>query len=577
MGERTLADICSSMVSKIAPQAFIAFADSRQGVEHVARHIARDDVLPYRGGYVPEDRRGIEARLHAGQLKGVISTSALELGIDVPQFEVGINLGVPQTRKALRQRIGRIGRSMPGAFAVIAPATTFAEFGGTFREYVESEVEPSKLYLENRCIQAQAARCLIDERSFDPNDPKLPDTIEWPAGFGEMFAATQPGAIRPRDLDQVLAIGSDCPHHAYPLRAMREAEFALRNVRNPSERLGTIDLEKALREAHPGATYYHMRRAYRVVEWRMTAYEHSIMLEPAKGLAITHALLSSKVSVSIASGELLDGRLLRGSSGMLAEILLKVADAVEGYRIGSTVFSYRDLRQKNWHMSRKIREFATTGVVIRIQEHWFAGASEHAIKTRQSVAEALAAVLAREHNIAPSEIRTAHTRIAIYERSGPRLVDDAIVLFDNVVGGLRLTSPIFTHFDELLERLDRAWNMAGEQALLDRGTVGRLREWHSGLGSAASEARALPEPKGGELVIYAPGSVVAVRVRGNPIERKLQGPAFVNVFGNDMLGYRYECPEGSGWVPSDQVEPIGHDWQHALWDPDTNKIREVAA
>jgi DEAD/DEAH box helicase domain-containing protein len=161
--EKALADICGTIAANVAPHAFIAFADSRQGVEHITRVIDRDDVDPYRGGYEGRDRRKIEADLRANRLRGVVSTSALELGIDIPQFVVGLNLGVPQTRKALRQRVGRIGRTMPGAFALIAPASAFAQLGGTFREFFEGEVEPSHLYLENRFIQFQAARCLIDE------------------------------------------------------------------------------------------------------------------------------------------------------------------------------------------------------------------------------------------------------------------------------------------------------------------------------------------------------------------------------------------------------------------------------
>lgn len=578
-GERLLAEICGGIAAEIAPNALIAFADSRQGVEHVAKYVNRDDVLPYRGGYEAADRQNIEEMLHANMLRGVISTSALELGIDLPQFEVGLNLGIPQTRKALRQRIGRIGRSMPGAFAVIAPASAFAELGGTFREYVESEVEPSRLYLHNRCIQVQAARCLIDECGGSSELGDLPTAVQWPAGFADMFQAAQPGAIRDRDLDQALAMGPDCPHHAYPLRAIRETEFALRNTRNPSERIGVIDLEKALREAYPGATHYHMGKVYRVAEWRMNHYEHSIMLEPAKSRPLTQALLCSKVNVSTASGELIDDHLLEGPKGTFAEVLLKVADSVDGYRMGNVTSWYRDLRLTNWKMTHKLREFASTGVVLRIQEPWFSGQSEHAIKMRQTVAEGLAAVLAREHNIAPSEIRTAHTRIAIYEQNRPRVVDDAIVLFDNVVGGLRLTSPLFTNFADLLHRLDRAVEIAGEKAIMTTDIVRRLREWYGCLSTPSQGAAPAPLiAESGELLIVAPGSIIGVRFRGNLIERKVIAPASARFEDQEMLGYRCESERGGTlWVAHDQVETIGHDWQHALWNPVTNEIRGLAA
>ena len=114
--------------------AFITFLDSRQGVEGLAmatRHnesnseladlVANADVLPYRAGYDRDDRQQIERRLQSGDLRGVVSTSALELGIDIPSLRVGFNVGVPATRKAYRQRLGRVGRGQnrPGAFVMV--------------------------------------------------------------------------------------------------------------------------------------------------------------------------------------------------------------------------------------------------------------------------------------------------------------------------------------------------------------------------------------------------------------------------------------------------------------------------
>jgi len=66
-------------------------------------------ILPYRSGYEAGDRKLDRDRRR-------VATSALELGIDIAEMEIGANPGVPQSRKALRQRIGRVGRSCPGAF-----------------------------------------------------------------------------------------------------------------------------------------------------------------------------------------------------------------------------------------------------------------------------------------------------------------------------------------------------------------------------------------------------------------------------------------------------------------------------
>jgi hypothetical protein len=62
---------------------------------------------------------------------------------------------------------------------VIAPASAFAQFGGTFGEYYESQVEPSRLYRDNCCIQLQAARCLIDECGAEDDSATLPPNVSW--------------------------------------------------------------------------------------------------------------------------------------------------------------------------------------------------------------------------------------------------------------------------------------------------------------------------------------------------------------------------------------------------------------
>ena len=154
---------------------FITFLDSRRGVEGLARPredhsemeleelLQNADVLPYRAGYDPKDRKVIEERLRSGHLRGIVSTSALELGIDIPHLRVGFTLGVPSTRKAYRQRLGRVGRNGPAAFVVIAPENAFTGYGTSFREYHDMSVEPSYLYLDNRFMQFAHGRCLAEE------------------------------------------------------------------------------------------------------------------------------------------------------------------------------------------------------------------------------------------------------------------------------------------------------------------------------------------------------------------------------------------------------------------------------
>ena len=141
-------EIHGVLVERSTEGSFITFVDSRQGVERLVVRSGNDDLVkPYRSGYEAKDRSKIERALREGRLRGVVSTSALELGIDIPHFAVGLNLGIPATRKSFRQRLGRVGRQRPGNFAVLAEPYAFSRFGSTLAEYYEKSVEPSYLYL----------------------------------------------------------------------------------------------------------------------------------------------------------------------------------------------------------------------------------------------------------------------------------------------------------------------------------------------------------------------------------------------------------------------------------------------
>lgn len=236
---------------------FIAFADSRQGVERIARDLEHDGVQPYRSGYEDEDRRTIEEALRCGELRGVVSTSALELGINIPHFTFGINIGIPNSRKALRQRVGRVGRLAPGAFAILADRFAFTRLGSTLADYWCGSIEPSCLYLENRFVQFAHSRCLAEElEAMGRKAEGLPDA-DWPQGFASTYALALPAAARPAEFDAVAAIGADDPHRNYPLRNIGEVRYAF--VEGP-ERLGDIALQQAIREAYPGAVYLYRRR-----------------------------------------------------------------------------------------------------------------------------------------------------------------------------------------------------------------------------------------------------------------------------------------------------------------------------
>ncbi|MCK4847221.1 MAG: DEAD/DEAH box helicase, partial [Deltaproteobacteria bacterium] len=103
----------------------IAFTKSRKVTELMHRWVVEASpelekkVSSYRAGYLPEERREIEGRLFSGELKGVISTSALELGIDIGGLDVCVLVGYPGTISSTWQRAGRVGRGSNPALIIM--------------------------------------------------------------------------------------------------------------------------------------------------------------------------------------------------------------------------------------------------------------------------------------------------------------------------------------------------------------------------------------------------------------------------------------------------------------------------
>ncbi len=592
--EQVLADLHKRLAAGGGDGSFITFVDSRQAVERIAIQSGRDSLIkPYRSGYEPEDRAAIEQALREGTLRGVVCTSALELGIDIPHFVVGMNIGVPSSRKAFRQRLGRVGRVSQGAFAIFAETIAFHRYGTTLEEYYRMSVEPAHLYLANRFMQFTHARCLAEELEalgVSGQMMKPPLSGSWPEGFGDVFefAHARGARARPREFDHVARIGGDAPHINYPLRSVGEESFAVvrgrSGVSGMPNRIGEVSLQQAIREAYPGAIYLHLARRWKVWEWRSTAWERVIRVAPAGGGSFTRPLIRTFVNLSVEHDSLVEGHFRRGESGFVAECQLQITERVEGLVERGERRLYRDLRQENPAFTPKTRDFRTTGVVFAIEEDWFA---EPGVKQR--LAEVLRDLFSREHSVSPQDAGFAATNISLVESGMRRPLTSAFVLYDATQGSLRLTEPAYTHCDALISRLERAAASALEgQAALDEESAflaevaPALRRWYERLGPEQPEAFEglqegfVGEVPGGWLQVLAPGSIVARRdAQGVLRDIEIIEPEIV-VDEEPRLYYRYRVPAGAkALVPAEKIDCVGDQWRMVLWNPNTGDYQEI--
>ncbi len=145
----------------------ICFLKSRRGIELIQRFAREgleargkpelaDRIAPYRGGYTPQQRREIEARLSAGELLAVVATDALELGIDIGELDAAICVTFPGTVASLRQMWGRAGRRRRGLAVYVAGQDALDQFFCRHPdEFIDRPVEAAILDHESEQIASR--------------------------------------------------------------------------------------------------------------------------------------------------------------------------------------------------------------------------------------------------------------------------------------------------------------------------------------------------------------------------------------------------------------------------------------
>jgi DEAD/DEAH box helicase domain-containing protein len=284
------ADVLGALVR--AGARTICFMKSRKGVEVLSRLLKQDLetnrpelaelIAPYRAGYTPQQRRELEGRLMRGELRAVITTDALELGIDIGQLDACVVVTFPGTVASLRQMWGRAGRRGRGLAMYVAGEDALDQFFCRHPEdFLERPVEAAILDHESQLIYRQHLLCAAHEGPLSSEDAEFLGP-RWEA-HAEALLSTgalrrRPARItRERDGQESGAVrgsstGSYVPRHpgGYPaadvsLRSASPESFAIVDV-SSGELLGATEAARAHSTVHDGAVYLHLGRSYEVRE-----------------------------------------------------------------------------------------------------------------------------------------------------------------------------------------------------------------------------------------------------------------------------------------------------------------------
>ena len=247
----------------------IVFANSRLHTELLLTYLRQanpqrpgrpESVRGYRGGYLPNERREIERGLRDAQIRGVVSTSALELGIDVGGLDAVVMAGYPGTIAATWQRAGRAGRREGSSCAVLVASSSPLDqfivrhpdyFFGRTPEHAFIQPDNLEILLNHLKCAAFELPIAADE-SFGEVD--LPDLCARLANAGFLHLAGN---------------HYHWTHEAYPadtvsLRSVTSDNFVITDITGEANVIGEVDFCSALTTVHEKAIYLHDGGQYHV-------------------------------------------------------------------------------------------------------------------------------------------------------------------------------------------------------------------------------------------------------------------------------------------------------------------------
>lgn len=278
----------------------IVFARSRVRVEILTTYLKRamtklkkdpNRVRGYRGGYLPNERREIEHGLRTGEILGVVSTNALELGIDIGQLKAAVLAGYPGSVASTWQQGGRAGRKAETAIVVIvASSSPLDQYIIHHPEYFfGSSPEAGIINPDSLPILGSHVKCAA---------------FELPFADGEQFGTLDPAPVLEMlEGENILRHVGGRWHYSderYPsedvsLRSPTAENFVILNVAEKNRLLGEVDYDSAPFLIHEDAIYMHQSQTFfiRRLDWDgRTAYA-----EPVKVDYYTDALAKTDVTV----------------------------------------------------------------------------------------------------------------------------------------------------------------------------------------------------------------------------------------------------------------------------------------
>jgi len=418
----------------------IVYTQSRKITELIAIWVSQkaaaysDRISAYRAGFLPEERRTIEQKLSTGELLAVVSTSALELGIDIGNLDICILVGYPGTIMSTWQRAGRVGRDgKDSALILIAHEDALDQYFINHPD-VFFNMPPEKAIINpnNPVILQKHLECAAAELSLNRNEVFLDD----PGIQKALVKLEYTGKLLKSYQGDNWYAARKSPHREVNLRGTGNNLPIF--IEKTKKSLGDIDKHRSYFETHEGAVYLHRGEAYVI-----TRFDHEKNVVEAKQKDV-HYYTRARSTKSTTIIQQLDSCRIKGTRVGFGK--LKITEQVTGYdrRLVSNQKSIGIVP-----LDLPKLEFETQGLWIEIPD-----VIRDKIESDQM--HFMGGIHALEHaaiGIMPLLVMTDRNDIGgisipFHSQTGKA----AIFIYDGVPGGLGLTRQAFEHAGDLLER-----------------------------------------------------------------------------------------------------------------------------
>lgn len=449
----------------------IVFARSRQGVEVLTRRIRETlterrkkdlagRVDGYRGGYLPEDRRRIERGLRAGTIRGVVTTNALELGIDIGALDVAVLAGYPGTIASTWQQAGRAGRRQSTALVVlVAGSDPVDQYLITHPEsFFEASPEFGRIDPDNLRILAEHLRCAVYELPIRTDEAYGRYDVEETQGILD-WVAEHNGPVQCNGTSWRWN-GEGYPAQGVNLRDMADENFVIIDTTQPRKPniLGEIDFEGAHTTVYEKAIYSHSGELYEV--HRLDYKDRKAYVRAVSTDYYTQAIDQTRVFVLDVTEE------REGSRPFPGEGEVRVAKRVVGYK---------KIRMKTFE-NIGYGEIALPDLDKHTTSYWcvFPSPWLDRLGVRgDTLAGALTGISRVMHTLALVHLMCAaeDLLVTVSGRQGdawetlpdnvaplgpPTIADDpAVFLYDRYPGGVGFSEQLFRLHDDLLRKAEQ--------------------------------------------------------------------------------------------------------------------------